>query len=54
LPALDPLQTLTDEDEKEIANDFQPKLLRYRMVNHQRVCDAQLNTRDFVPAMRDG
>lgn len=30
LPALDPLPTLTDADEKEIANDFQPKLLRYR------------------------
>ena len=53
LPALDPLPTLTDADEKEIANDFQSKLLRYRMANHQRVRDAQLDTRDFVPAMRD-
>ena len=52
-PAQDPLPTLTDADEKEITNDFQTKLLRYRMVNHRRVRDAQLDFRDFVPAMRD-
>jgi hypothetical protein len=52
-PAQDPLPTLTDADEKEIANDFQAKLLRYRMVHHRRVRDAQPNLRDFVPVMRD-
>jgi hypothetical protein len=52
-PAPDLLPTMTDADEKNIANDFQAKLLRCRMVNHRRVCDAAVNTRDFVPAMRD-
>jgi hypothetical protein len=52
-PTPDPLPTMTDANEKEIANEFQAKLLRYRMVNHRRVCAAQVNTRDFVPAMRD-
>jgi hypothetical protein len=52
-PAQNPLPTLTDANEREIANDFRAKLLRYRMVNHRRVCDAQIDTRDFVPAMRD-
>ena len=36
-PAQESLPTLTDADEREIANDFQSKLLRYRMVNH-RAC----------------
>jgi len=52
-PARDPLPTLTDADEKEIANDFQAKLVRCRMVNHRRVRDAEIDVRDFVPAMRD-
>lgn len=52
-PAQEPLPTLTDASEKEIANDFQSKLLRFRMVNRQRVCDAELDTRVFVPAMRE-
>lgn len=52
-PAQDPLPTLTDVQETEVANDFQAKLLRYRMVNHARVGNAQLDTRDFVPAMRE-
>jgi hypothetical protein len=52
-PAQAPLPTLTDANERAIANDFQSKLLRFRMVNHQRVCDADLDTRAFVPAMRD-
>ncbi len=49
----EPLPTLTDANEREIANDFQSKLLRFRMVNRQRVCDAELDTRVFVPAMRE-
>jgi hypothetical protein len=52
-PASGPLPTMTDADEKKIANDLQAKLLRYRMVNHRRVAAAPVDTRDFVPAMRD-
>jgi hypothetical protein len=52
-PARVPLRMLTDANEKAIAHDFQSKLLRFRMVNHQRVCDADPDTRAFVPAMRD-
>ena len=52
-PAQEPLPTLTDATEREVANDFQSKLLRFRMVNRQRVCDAEVNTRVFVPAMRE-
>jgi hypothetical protein len=52
-PAQEPPPTLTDASEREIANDFQSKLLRFRMVNYQRVCDAELDTRVFVPAMRE-
>ena len=52
-PVQEPLPTLTDATEREIANDFQSKLLRFRMVNRQRVCDAEVDTRVFVPAMRE-
>ena len=52
-PTLDPLPTLTDADDRETANDLQAKLLRYRMVNYRRVAAAQVDTRDFVPTMRD-
>ena len=46
-PAHRPLPTLTDAAEREIANDFQSQLLRFRMVNHRRVCDAKVDTREF-------
>jgi hypothetical protein len=52
-PAQEPLPTLTDANERAITNDFQSKLLRFRMVNRQRVCDAEVDTRVFVPAMRE-
>ena len=52
-PAQESLPTLTDASEREIANDFQSKLLRFRMVNHERVCAAEVDTRVFVPAMRE-
>jgi hypothetical protein len=52
-PAQDSLPTLTDADEEELANDFQARLLRYRMVNYRGVRDAQIDSRNFVPAMRD-
>jgi hypothetical protein len=52
-PALKELPMLTDAAERDFADDFQAKLLRYRMVNRQRVSAAQIDIRDFVPAMRD-
>lgn len=52
-PAPHPLPILTDGDEKEISNEFHAKLLRYRMLNHRRVCATQIDTRDFVPTIRD-
>jgi thiol-disulfide isomerase/thioredoxin len=52
-PTQELLPMLTDASETEIAKDFQSKLLRFRMVNRQRVYDAELDTQDFVPAMRE-
>ena len=52
-PSLDQLSTLTDEDEKKMANQFQTKLLRYRMVNYRHIRSARIDARAFVPAMRD-
>jgi len=52
-PAHNLLPALTDTDEKEIANEFQAKLLRYRMVNHPQVSSVLLDTEKFVPAMRE-
>jgi hypothetical protein len=52
-PAQSPLPTLTDAEEKRVTNDFQAKLLRYRMVNYWRVLDAQINAQNFVPEMQD-
>jgi hypothetical protein len=46
--AQEPLPTLTDAHEREIANDFHSKLLRFRMVNHERVCSAEVDTRVFA------
>lgn len=52
-PAPDALLRLTDTAEKEIASDFQAKLLRYRMVNYGRVRDAKIEFGNFVSGMRD-
>jgi hypothetical protein len=52
-PAKGPLPILTDADEKRVTNDFQAKLLRYRMVNYWRVLDAQIDAQSFVPEMQD-
>ena len=52
-PARDLLPTLTDASAKNIAADFQARLLRYRMVNLRRVRAARPDLRDFVPALRD-
>jgi hypothetical protein len=52
-PVQEPLPTLTDTDEKEISDDFQARLLRFRLVNYRQVSEAQPDTRNFVPAMRE-
>lgn len=52
-PTRHPLLELTDAAEKEITDQFQAKLLRYRMANYWRVCDAQIECGDFVSEMRD-
>ncbi len=44
---------LTGAEERKIANDFQAKLLRYRLVNRRDVSDVQIDVGDFVSAMRD-
>jgi hypothetical protein len=51
-PAQDLLPTLTDAAEEELTDDFQARLLRYRMANYRRVRDAQIDSRKFVPPMR--
>jgi hypothetical protein len=53
-PVHELLPTLTHEEEKDLAADFQAKLLRYRLVNYRRVSQLQLDTSDFVPEMREG
>ena len=47
------LPTLTNAEEKKIADDFQAKLLRYRLVNYRRVSQVKLDVGNFVPAMRE-
>ena len=45
-PAQDPLPTLNEQpDEKDFADDFQSRLLRYRMANHRRVVDSEPDIR---------
>src|SRR5713226_6498658 len=52
-PAQDPLPVLTDAEERTVTQDFQSRLLRYRMLYHARVRDARIDCSGFVPAMRD-
>jgi len=52
-PALDVLPHLTPADENARANDLQAKLLRYFMLNCERVREASVDTRDFVPTLRE-
>ena len=52
-PAQDPLPLLTDAEELMITQDFQARLLRYRMVYYARVRGAEIDCSGFVPAMRD-
>ena len=43
-PAQEQRPMLTDVAEREITNDFQSRLLRFRMVSHQRVSNAEVDT----------
>ena len=52
-PAQDPLPFLTDSEELAMAQSFQARLLRYRMVYYERVRDREVDCRAFVPEMRD-
>jgi hypothetical protein len=52
-PVQELLPTLTDAEDREIAEEFQPKLLRYRLVQYPRVSQVRIDTRDFVPGMRE-
>jgi hypothetical protein len=52
-PVQESLPTLPDAEEREIADEFQAKLLRYRLVHYRHVSQVQIDTRDFVPAMRE-
>ncbi|GAC1692591.1 MAG: hypothetical protein NVS9B5_34830 [Terriglobales bacterium] len=52
-PAQSSLPALAEADEKAYVENFQAKLLRYRFLNYQRVREIIVNTKDFVPAMRD-
>jgi hypothetical protein len=51
-PQVGPLPLLSDAQLREFATDFQAKLLRYRQVNWQCVCDAQPGTGDLAPALQ--
>jgi hypothetical protein len=48
-PSTEPLPLLTDDAEMGSFAELQPKLLRYRMVCHQRVRDAEVDCSKFVP-----
>jgi hypothetical protein len=52
-PAQDPLPILTDAKEEAIAQSFQSRLLRYRMVHYERVRGCKIDCKAFVPEMRD-
>lgn len=52
-PVQELLPTLTYKEETELADDFQAKLLRYRLVNYWSVSQVQLDIGDLVPAMRE-
>jgi hypothetical protein len=52
-PAQDLLPLLTDAEERVVTQDFQSRLLRYRMVYYARVCGTKVDCSGFVPAMRD-
>jgi hypothetical protein len=51
-PAQDPPPFLVDADEQHISQEFQAKLLRYRMVHYRDVRDCKGDYKTLVPEMR--
>jgi hypothetical protein len=52
-PAQDSLRILTDSEEEVMAQNFQSKLLRYRMARYRAVRDRQVDCSEFFPTMRE-
>lgn len=52
-PPHDSLPALADSQERIVAQNFQSKLLRHRMVDYERVRSKGIDTSPFVPEMRD-
>jgi hypothetical protein len=52
-PTQVPLPTLSDEQEHLMARNFQPRLLRYRMANYDKVRGRKIDASAFVPEMRE-
>ena len=52
-PAGTPRSFLTDAEEQAVAQHFQSRLLRYRMVHYERVRRSRIDCKEFVPEMQD-
>ena len=52
-PEQNPLPCLTDSEERVVAQSFQARLLRYRLVHYERVRANTIDCSAFVPEMRD-
>jgi hypothetical protein len=52
-PAQDPLPFLTDSEERVVAQSFQARLLRHRLVHYETVRAHTIDCNAFIPEMRD-
>jgi hypothetical protein len=52
-PAREPLPTFNDAQERRIADAFQSKLLRLRMLRYQEVRDRRIDCSSFPPELQD-
>jgi hypothetical protein len=52
-PAQTPLPILTEEQEQLMARGFQARLLRYRLLNYERVREQTIDTSAFVPELQE-
>jgi hypothetical protein len=52
-PAHQPLPILDKPNQQQIANDFQPKLLMYRLRNHRRVVESKYDVPEFLSPVRE-
>lgn len=53
IPTCPALPVLTQHIEQRIADEFQPKLLMYRVSNHRQVMDSAFDVPAFTPPVRD-